>query len=62
MTKTPEQQENQNSVAEQVKYVLERNPESLGNIQFGEIVIKVRNGKCVHMDVKHAYKLDGEGD
>lgn len=50
-----------NSVAEQIKYLMETKPESLDNIHYGEIVIKVRDGKCVLMNVNHAFKLDENG-
>ena len=51
-----------NSVADQIRVLMEQSPQSLDNIQYGEIVIKVRAGRCVHMNVNHAFKLEDTGD
>lgn len=47
----------QSSVADQIRHLMDSHPECLDNIQYGEIVIKVRAGKCYHMNVNHAFKL-----
>lgn len=66
MSSNQERQESQDNVADQIRHLMQNNPESLGNIQYGEVIIKVRAGRCVHMHVNHAFKLDemgvGNGD
>lgn len=61
MSNSAEIPKSQSNVADQIRHLMENNPESLGDIQYGEVVIKVRAGRCVHMHVNHAFKLDEMG-
>lgn len=45
-----------NNLAEQLVMEIQRNSVDLNRLQFGEVAMKVQNGKLVLMDIKKSIK------